>query len=222
MVSVMSDNGRQKLPVCQRTWLHFCMEMDTMFDGWNNILWRRIFTFILCLSLPYYLYSAKSWEKLCWCSNTCITLFMFCCNICSRIFVADPFVLCIFAQLFMLHLIITMLIHRYITEIKILSFWWNFCHLLHWKLSFYITEMKMSFWWNFRHWLHESFHLTTSNAANEENFIKIATFSFQWCYVSCFEPVSNFWIILDDFSCLLNECLHASNCFGLWDIVNWN
>ena len=71
---------------------------------------------------------------------------------------ADQFVLCIFAQLFILHLMIIMLvIHRYITEIKMLSFWWNFCHLLHWKLSFYITEMKMSFWWNFRHWLHWKF-----------------------------------------------------------------
>ena len=44
------------------------------------------------------------------------------------------------------------------------------------------TEM-LSFWWNFNHWLHRK--LTTFGAASDENFVKMTTFLFQWvcsCY----------------------------------------
>ena len=44
-----------------------------------------------------------------------------------------------------------------------------------------ITEMEMmSFWWNFHHWLHWKLSkMTTSSAASDENFIKMMTFPFQ-------------------------------------------
>ena len=44
------------------------------------------------------------------------------------------------------------------------------------------TEIeRVSFWWNFHHWLH--WKLSTSSAATDENFIKMTTFPFQlWVF----------------------------------------
>ena len=73
------------------------------------------------------------------------------------------------------------------------SFWWNFHHWLHQKLSFWQPlvnlEMEillkwwydwngnqMKYWWNFHHWLHRK--LTTSGATSNGNSIKMMTFPF--------------------------------------------
>ena len=42
----------------------------------------------------------------------------------------------------------------------------------------YAEKEISSFWWNFHHWLH--WKLSTFSAACEENFIKMMTFLFQW------------------------------------------
>ena len=49
--------------------------------------------------------------------------------------------------------------------------------------TFHNSEMEMSFSWNFHQWLH--WKLTTSNAASDEDFIKIMTFMCQWLLTLC-------------------------------------
>ena len=59
-----------------------------------------------------------------------------------------------------------------------------------------------SFWWNFHHWLHWKLSLTTSSAASGENFIKMMTFSFQCMPVDIMEDIMR--ICSTDKKCNLN------------------
>ena len=48
------------------------------------------------------------------------------------------------------------------------------------NLLILVTEIEMfSYWWNFSHWLH--WKLTTSGAAGDKNFINMTTFPFVLC-----------------------------------------